>query len=163
MTTGGRVYIIVKEFIPADAPYNAQNSITVTAQFTYTNASPALSATHTRSDITAVGQASGAGLALVKSVDKSTALPGENLTYTVTYTNQSSSSLSSIEITDATPSFTTFVSAGYGEPLPLNITSCSVTSQPPVGSTGSIRWSLFGTFAPGGSSGTVTYTVQVQN
>jgi uncharacterized repeat protein (TIGR01451 family) len=89
-----------------------------------------------------------------------TARPGDVLEYTVTYTNSGAGSLSAIVVTDATPAFTTFQSAACGAPLPGNITSCNVTSQPAVNASGSVVWTLGGTLLPGGS-GTVLYTVRV--
>jgi hypothetical protein len=63
-------------------------------------------------------------------------------------------------ITDATPAFTTFQAASCGAPLPANVTSCSVTTQPAVNASGSVVWTLGGSLLPGGS-GTVLYTVRV--
>jgi uncharacterized repeat protein (TIGR01451 family) len=117
-----------------------------------------------------VGAASGAGLTLAKAVRNvtlgsgqgtaNTARPNDVLEYTITYTNTSAGVLSSIVVTDATPSFTTFNSAGCGAPLPGNIASCTVTSQPAVGAAGSVVWTLGGTLLSGGS-GTVVYQVRV--
>jgi uncharacterized repeat protein (TIGR01451 family) len=118
-----------------------------------------------------VGAAAGAGLVLAKSVRNvtlgsgpgtaNTARPNDVLEYTVTYTNTSSSgTLSAIVVTDATPAFTTFESASCGAPLPGNITSCTVTSQPAVGGAGSVVWALGGTLLSGGS-GNVVYQVRV--
>jgi uncharacterized repeat protein (TIGR01451 family) len=157
------VCIIVRDSIPAAAPFNAQNVITVTSTFNATQ-------TITRTDTTTVGAAGGAGLTLAKAVRNvtqgtasgtaNTARPGDVLEYTVTYTNSGSGSLSSIVITDATPAFTTFQAASCGAPLPGNITSCAVTSQPAVNGSGSVVWTLGGSLAAGGS-GTVIYTVRV--
>ena len=101
-----------------------------------------------------------AGLTLVKSVDKATALPGDTINYTVTYTNNSSDVLSNVIIFDTTPAFTVFVSAGNG-PLPANLTGVTITN-PAVGTAGPIRWTFSGTLAPGGT-GTVTFRVTVDN
>jgi hypothetical protein len=46
------------------------------------------------------------------------------------------------------------------EPLPGNLTGCSVTSQPAVNGSGSIVWTLTGTLLSGGS-GAVSYQVRV--
>jgi hypothetical protein len=78
----------------------------------------------------------------------------------VTYTNAGVGALSAIVITDATPAFTTFQAASCGAPLPANVTSCSVTTQPAVNGSGSVVWTLGGSLLPGGS-GTVLYTVRV--
>ncbi len=158
VTAGEKVCIVIKDFIPPAAPFNAQDQITVTATFTYTDASPALNGTATRTALTTVGHPTTTGLTLVKSVDKATALPGETISYTVTYANNSSDTLNNIVIYDETPAFTTFVSAGNGT-LPANLSGV-VTTAPGVGSAGPIRWTFTGTLAPG-HSGTVTFTVTV--
>jgi uncharacterized repeat protein (TIGR01451 family) len=160
-TEGAPICIITKVFIPAAAPIGARDTTTVTATFTYTNATPALQTTHTVTDLTTVGIPAAAGLTLLKEVDKPTAFPDETLAYTLTYTNNSSEPLNNITITDATPAHTTFVSATCVLPLPLNISACSVTTAPPPSSTGSITWTLTGSLAPG-ASGTVTYSVVIE-
>lgn len=166
VVAGSQVCIIVKENAPATAPVNAQDVITVTATFTYVPPlivapapPPPLTAVATRTDITIVGNATNAGLVLLKTVDKATALPGDNLVYVITYTNNSSGSLTNIIINDATPNFTTFVSAACGT-LGNGLSSCTVTTQPAAGATGSVQWTLTGALLSSGS-GTVTYTVQI--
>lgn len=160
VAAGELVCVLLREFVPATAPNGAQNQVTLTASFSYTNASPALGSTHTRSDLTTVGAPGSAGLTLVKSVDKATALPGEVLTYTIVYTNNASGALSTLRINDSTPAFTTFASAACIGTLPANLSSCSVSSAPAAGAIGGIEWSFVGTLAPGGS-GTVRFTVTV--
>ena len=160
VTANAQICIIVKEFVPANAPAQAQDQITVAAHFTYDNAVPALAANVNRTDITIVGAQADAGLILTKNVDKSTAFPGEVLTYTLTYANNSSDDLSTLTVHDATPAFTTFVNASCVLPLPTNLTSCTVTMQPAVGSTGAITWTLTGTLTSG-ASGAVQYQVGI--
>jgi hypothetical protein len=79
--------------------------------------------------------------------------------YTITYTNTSPGVLSAIVVTDATPAFTLYVSAACPAPPP-NLTSCTVTSSPAVGATGSVVWTLGGTLLSNGS-GNVSYQVRV--
>jgi uncharacterized repeat protein (TIGR01451 family) len=158
---GQQICIIVKETVPADASIGAQDLITVTAQFTYANASPALAASYTRTDLTTVGAATTAGLELAKSVDKANALPGELLTYTITYTNNSTEPLSNLVIDDATPAFTVFSAASCTLPLPASITACNVTTQPAVGGVGAIEWTFTGSL-DSSASGSVTFSVTVQ-
>jgi uncharacterized repeat protein (TIGR01451 family) len=160
---GASVCIIVADSIPAAAPFNAQNVISVTSTFNG-------SSTITRTDTTTVGSAGGAGLTLAKSVrnvtlgtpagTSNTARPGDVLEYTITYTNSGAGALSAIVVTDATPAFTTFQAASCGAPLPANITTCNVTTQPAVNGSGSVVWTLAGSLTAGGS-GTVLYTVRV--
>ena len=165
---GDSICIIVKEFVPAGAPYNARDLITVTATFTPVTG-PVV--TYSRTDTTTVGNAAGAGLTLAKTVRNVTtggtagtnnaAKPGETLEYTITYANNGADPLATIVINDGTPAFTTFVSASCGALLPANITACNVTTQPAVGAAGAIVWTLTGSLAPT-QSGTVIFRVQLQ-
>ena len=159
LAAGDQVCVLVKQFVPPNAPIGAQNTVTIQATFTYTNALPALSSVATHTDLTTVGSGTSAGLALAKSVDRPTALPGDVLVYTITYRNDSSGALSTIVITDGTPAFTIFLAASCA-PNPPNITLCAVTTQPPANGTGGVAWTLTGSLAPGGTS-SVTYSVRV--
>jgi uncharacterized repeat protein (TIGR01451 family) len=85
----------------------------------------------------------GPELTLTKSVDKATALPGETLVYTLSYSNTGDADATATEITDAVPAFTTFASASGGG----------------TEAAGVVTWSL-GTVAAGGS-GSVTLTVTI--
>jgi uncharacterized repeat protein (TIGR01451 family) len=157
---GTNLCIIMKVSIPNGAPFNSTDTTIITANFTYTNASPALTGTYTLEDLTTVGTGTNAGLRLEKVVDKATALPGANLTYTVTFINDSTSPISNLKVNDSTPSYTTFVSAVCGSPLPNSLTGCSITS-PSVGQAGAIQWTFTGTLAPS-QTGTVTFVVKIQ-
>jgi uncharacterized repeat protein (TIGR01451 family) len=157
---GTNLCIIMKVSIPQGAPFNATDNTAITASFVYTNANPALSANYILNDLTTVGTGTNAGLRLEKTVDKATALPGANLTYTVTFINDSTSPISNLKINDSTPAYTTFVSAACGSPLPNNLTGCSIAS-PSVGQTGAIQWTFTGTLGPS-QTGTVSFVVKIQ-
>lgn len=159
-TAGTNLCILMKVVVPSGAPLNSSDAAVITASFSYTNASPALTATYTVKDLTTVGTATNSGLRLEKSVDKATALPGANLTYTLTFTNDSTDVISNLKINDSTPSYTTFVSAACGSPLPSNLTSCSVTA-PSAGQTGNLQWTFTGTLNPS-QTGTVSFVVKIQ-
>ena len=88
------------------------------------------------------------------------ARPGDVLEYTIAYTNTSSGTVSAIVVTDATPSFTTYLSSACTTPLPASLTACTVTSAPAVGGTGSVVWTLTGTLLSNGT-GSVSYQVRV--
>jgi len=158
VSAGDKISLLVKDFIPPGTPFNAQDQLTITAHFTWTGASPALATNRTHTDLTIVGNPPTAGLTLVKTVDKATALPGEVLTYTVTYANKSSSSLTNIIIFDETPAFTTFTNADFGA-LPASVTGI-VVSSPSIGVAGAIKWTLTGNLTPSSGS-TVTFSVTV--
>ncbi len=152
---GQALCVLLKEFVPGNATFGASDRVNLTGSFTYTGAAPPLSASSTLSNLTIVGTP---GLALVKTVDKPTARPGEIIAYTITYTNNSSEPLSDLVIYDQIPAYTTFASAGYGS-LPASLTAVVITS-PVIGATGAIKWTFSGTLAVG-SKGTVTYVVTI--
>ena len=165
---GDQVCVVIRSNIPAAAPFNAQDIITVTATFTPT-VGPAVP--YTRQDVTTVGAVGGSGLTLTKSVRNitqggaegtaNTARPGDVLEYVVTYTNTASTAVMTVVISDNTPAFTNFNVASCGAPLPAALTSCSITTQPMVGAGGNIQWTLGGSLNAG-QTGTVTFRVTVQ-
>jgi len=169
LTGGQQICIVVREFVPANAPRGARNVVTVSAAFDYANAAPALHATLQHTDTTTVAEDDGAALALVKQVNNDNALPGAVLTYTVTFQNRSTQPLSNIVIDDATPPFTQFVAADVGA-LPANLSACTKTTPAggPVpcanaqtaGGRGNLRWQFGGSLQPG-ASGSVTFQVQI--
>ncbi|WP_161554282.1 DUF11 domain-containing protein [Stenotrophobium rhamnosiphilum] len=120
-----------------------------------------------RTDTTVIGE--NTSLKLVKSVDTASAMPGAILTYTVTYTNQSSEPLNSLVINDTTPAFTTFVSASAGA-FPNNLTACMKTTPAggpvpcaavqPAGGIGALKWIFTGVLQPG-ASGAVTFQAKI--
>ncbi len=158
VVAGDTIALLVKEFIPVNASFGAKDQETLSASFNYVGAAPVLTSTITRQDVTTVGNPTTAGLTLVKSVDKATALPGQTLTYTIAYSNNSSAALSNIVIFDTTPAFSTFVSTANG-PLPPGLTGPTVIA-PAAGATGAIRWTFTGTLAPAGA-GTVSFTITI--
>src|SRR6185503_16039253 len=155
---GQQICILIKDTIPLLAPFNAQHQITITASFNYSSANPVLVQASARTALTIVGNPTTAGLTLTKAVDKNAALPGEIITYTLTYANQSSQALNNIVVFDSTPAFTTFLSASAG-PLPSNLSSVTITN-PIVGGSGPIHWTFSGALAPG-QTGTVIFSVMV--
>lgn len=158
-TTGVPLCVIAKDSVPANAPQGALNTLTLSAAFSYANASPALQSVQVNTDATSVGAAG--ALLLTKSQSTPSALPGAMLAYTIAFTNRSAEALSSIRLRDATPAFTRFVSAACALPLPAGISACSVSVQPAAGAAGSIEWTLVGNLASA-ASGQVTFTVQVE-
>jgi uncharacterized repeat protein (TIGR01451 family) len=165
---GDQVCLVVKSNIPAAAPYNSQDIITVTATFTPTVGSNVI---YTRQDITTVGSPAGSGLTLMKSVRNvtqggvagttNTARPGDVLEYIISYSNAASTQVMMVVISDNTPAFTNFTSASCGTPLPAALSACVVTVQPMVGVGGNIQWTLTGSLNAG-QSGTVVFRVTVQ-
>ena len=156
VVAGQSISLIVKENIPASAPNAAKDIAVLNAVFTYTNASPALTNTISNTDITTV--ATGTGLSLVKSTDVPSAKPGQDIVYTIVYTNSSDKPMTGLVVDDFTPGFTTFVSATASAP-PTGLTGPTIV-QPGVGATGTIRWTFGGTLAPQ-ATGSVSFVVKI--
>jgi uncharacterized repeat protein (TIGR01451 family) len=156
-----RVCIVNRVTVPVGTAAGAQDTATLQASFNYTNASPVLAATLTVFDSTTVG-AGTAGLVLTKTADKASAVPGDTITYTVSYQNNSGTQLSTIVISDATPAFTTLVSAACNLPLPSAITQCTIVTLPAPGGGTSVQWTLTGALNPA-AVGSVVFAVRVNN
>jgi uncharacterized repeat protein (TIGR01451 family) len=152
------VCILARVFASQTAVYNAQYPLTLNATFAFANS--ALTDALARNDLTVVGDAGEAGLLLTKSVDRASALPGQVLIYTITYTNHSNGPLTTIKIYDSTPAYTVFNAAACGT-LATGLTGCTTTAVPVVGATGNIEWTLAGGLLPG-ATGTVTFQVTIQ-
>lgn len=101
----------------------------------------------------------GLGLTLTTSVDKSSAKPGDLLSYALVFCNASDTALSDLKIDSATPASTDFVAASCGT-LPADMT-CIASAQPAPGGSGTIVWTLNGTLSPG-ASGVVNFKVSVR-
>jgi hypothetical protein len=170
VTVGQTLCVSVKQFVPASAALGAQNTVTLSALFGYTGASPALSRALSATDVTTVDEAG--ALALIKRVSNLTqggpgglavnAKPGETLQYLLTAINNGSEPLSLLVINDATPAFTTFYSAACPATLNSGLTACSLTQQPAVGAAGSVQWTFTGSLAPSAQF-SVSYEVKVNN
>lgn len=104
--------------------------------------------------------ANAAGLRLDEAVDKTAAPPGSTLTYTITFTNESEAPMTDLKISNTTPPWTSFVSAGCTQPFAANLTDCAITAPQP-GQTGPIRWTFTGTLSPA-QIGKVSFTVKVE-
>ncbi|OYV44963.1 MAG: hypothetical protein B7Z75_02250 [Acidocella sp. 20-57-95] len=170
VVAGQTLCLIMKQTTPAGVTNGASTIANISAAMTYTNASPALSATATVNDTTTIGQ--GSTLVLHKTVTDITtstgpaasvsASPGDQLNYIITATNNGTAPLRSVVINDSTPAFTSFVSAACPSSSPPGITGCAVTTKPVVGATGALKWTLTGTLNAGDSE-IVSYIVGIQN
>lgn len=166
--------------MPANADNGAVNQATVKAMLTFTNASPALSASYTLVDNTTVGNSA---LVLLKEVRNLTtggtwgtsnqAKSGQLLEYRVTYTNTTKSPMTKVSIADTVPAYTTFQSATVGavpndlgtctmntpaNPAPATAVACTTLQS--TGGTGSLRWMFDGKLDPA-ATGDVSFKVKV--
>ncbi len=155
VTAGEEIHLLLKEYVPPQAPEGARDLVTITASLQPAGAGQTV--VLTRTDLTLV--TGGAAVFLRKAVDASTAVSGQILTYTITYQNSGSEALNNLVVHDATPAYTTFVSASYGA-LPPGLTGCAVAT-PAVAATGPLTWTFTGVLQVG-ASGTVTFQVRVR-
>ena len=158
---GDTLCLLVAATVPAGAAPQSSDRSVLRADFAYSNAAPALSATITNEDITLVLAAGDGALTLVKQQDNAAPLPGARITYTITYTNNAATALRGIRLADTTPPYTRFVSAACVLPLAAGISACSVSASPAVGASGAIEWTLTGDLLPS-ASGSVQFIVEVQ-
>jgi uncharacterized repeat protein (TIGR01451 family) len=166
VTPTQRVCLLVREFVPAGAALNTQNTITVGSSLVYSGtAAPATSVASviditTLSNVTALLTKQVQNLTTAGSyLTSNTALPGNTLQYQLTIVNQGNAALSTVVINDATPAYTTFASAACPGTLPASLTTCAVTA-PTAGTAGALQWTFGGTLAPGTQT-TVTYQVTI--
>ncbi|NMM08155.1 hypothetical protein [Polaromonas sp.] len=174
VTAGQKLCLIVKQFVPAAAALGAQNNVMLSAAFSYTGASPALSSTLTATDITSVGAPD--ELLLTKLVANLTqgsapamavnAKPTDLLQYTLTAVNNGTRALNAtvikpLLISDATPAFTTYFGASALCPvsLPAGLI-CTAVSAPAASAPGALQWTFTGALAPSAQF-SVTYQVRV--
>lgn len=155
VAAGQEVPLVLKEFVPENAPLGASDQVTLTATLTPTGAPQALSFRNV--DLTTVR--AHYGVKLEKVVNRTVASSGEVLSYTITFTNHGAESLSDLVVKDRTPAFTTYQSASAG-PLPAGLTGVTVTA-PAVGAEGVVTWTFAGSLRPG-ATGSVTFQVKVR-
>ena len=169
LVEGQELCLLVKVEAPSGAPEGLESKTTLTANFTFTNASPALTGQYSRFDLTTVGEVLLSLLKEVRNVTTSGAFAvssqagrGDTLEYRITYSNTGPKPLTELMVDDATPDYTIYVgsSATCGA-LPDGLTSCSVAAQPANGETGALQWVFDGQLNPS-EAGFVTYQVTVQ-
>ncbi|MCH2449206.1 MAG: hypothetical protein MK198_03585 [Gracilimonas sp.] len=153
VTDDQELCLIVKVFIPAQAVSGESYGLSVFANFNPQGTSVYHSTKV--SDLTIVGMEE--GLRLEKTADKLTALPGETVTYTLTFENIGSEPIHDITIQDVTPAYTLFIDTDC-EMLAAGL-KCTVESPGQLQS-GSITWTINGELLPG-SIGTIRFSVKI--
>ena len=168
------ICLIVRVLSPSSAPVNASYLVNLAADFEYLNESPdGFTRQFAVSDLTTVVAA---GLLLDKKVENisqggaqvlsNSAVPGDELRYTIRFTNVEADNVSDIVVRDTVPAFTSLTSpVACPAILPLSLISCVVvvpdTANNIAGYEGPVEWQLEGELNPGGE-GELTYSVTVE-
>ena len=159
VTAGQQICVLVKQFVPANAAVNDRNTLTLSASFVYSGVAAPAGNVLTRTDLTTV-DLPGTVVLLKQTQNLSqgsayaannTSVPGNVLQYQIVVSNLGSAAVSTVVVNDATPAFTTFVSAACppAASLPAGLSACSLSAQPSVGAQGSVQWSFTGRLEPG--------------
>jgi fibronectin-binding autotransporter adhesin len=174
LVQGQQFCFVLRQDTPSGAASGNNNTVPVQASFVYTNASPALSASYSVSDVTTIN---GTIIDLKKSVRNVTtagswgtsnsAKSGDVLEYQLSYTNKSPTPISNLAIQDSTSTYTTFVGSGAGT-LGSGLSACSLTTPAATGQNctssfggkGNVVFTFTGSLSPSGT-GSVTYQVTV--
>lgn len=147
---------LVKVFIAATATDGASVSWTIDASYRLNDD---ITEQLSNRDVVAVSARYQGLLELVKAVDKTTAKPGEVLSYSIVYRNNGSQPLSNLEIFDHTPAFTVFLTSDCNTNLGGGLSSC-VSAAPAVNAAGEIHWDFTGELQAG-ASGSVEFQVTI--
>lgn len=165
------ICLVVQVTAPLGAPENAQLTFNLLASLVYDNLTSVVEEMSNKDTILTASSV----LMLVKEVKNVTAggnfviqnsaKAGEILEYKITFTNNSLQGINNLVINDATPAYTSFLSAACPSSLPSGITACTTPSStnsnaPSVGGVGAIKWLFTGTL-PASAFGTVSYKVKV--
>lgn len=97
---------------------------------------------------------------LAKTVDKTSAAPGEVLTYTLSFSNGGAAGVDNLKIEDVVPAYTLFLDAACGT-MPAGVSACAVAASPAANQRGLVRWTINGLLGAG-ASGSVILRVIVE-
>ncbi|MFN8674409.1 MAG: hypothetical protein U0457_20310 [Candidatus Sericytochromatia bacterium] len=159
---GAPVYIAIKEQIPQNAPSSVLDTLVLNISQTVPGVATPLTASVIDTVSTSLnpnqpnGGAGTGTLKLVKSVDKTTANPGEIVTYTIDYTNTGTDDLMGIEIEDVTPEGTVLAN-----PLPSFVTGTGSVTHPGLNNKGVITWTVTGNLKAG-DKGQIKFSVKIE-
>jgi len=187
------ICILTRVTAPSDVTAGDEQTATTIATFTYGDGSAGIADEVINVADTTTTLSSGDGtMVLAKLVENITvasdffdngvagtsndAAPGDELRYTISFQNISTSAISTIDIFDIVPSFT-FLSADlpldcFNDPqndfASTSVTDCQIASPTgvspighPQGYDGDLQWDLTGELGPG-ESGSVSFTVEVE-
>lgn len=165
------ICLVVQATAPVSAPENAQRSFNIQASLVFDNLTSVVEVLSNKDTIVI----SSAALTLFKEVKNVTAggsfgvqnsaKAGEVLEYKISFINNSTQGINNLLINDATPAYTSFVSATCPTSLPTGITACTTpnsasSSAPVIGGVGAIKWVFTGNL-PASGMGFVSYRVKV--
>lgn len=149
--------VILKTFVAPNAKEGQQALWTIIANFDLNDNISEILEVH---DLITTTERYQGILQLIKEVDKSTALPGETLLYTIHYKNIGTEPLSNLIIYDRTPAFTLFMSSDCASELGLGLSACS-ENLPAIGTAGNLSWSFINSLSSG-ATGQLNFQVEIE-
>jgi len=171
---GGKVCLLMKELVSLGASFGMQNTITLTATFSYGASSSVVASVLTAVDLTTVETRTSGDLQLVKSsyIDSACANPGSPayvtttqsaqsgycIKYQIQATNTGASALSGLNINDTAPPYTTLQS---GTPASSVGASCTGLTPGAITVTGAATQATFTGSMPAGCVATFVYEVKL--
>ncbi|MBL8268159.1 hypothetical protein [Steroidobacter sp.] len=158
LLAGQSVSLLLKVGVPVGEPLGANAQVALHAATSYTNAAPALTLTITALDALQTLAVDAGVLQLTKLADKSVAIPGTVIVYSIVFTNNGTTPISNLVIEDATPAYTSFF-ATSPLPMPAELGTPTV-SVPAVGASGPVRWTFPGKLMPSATA-TIQFSVRI--
>ncbi len=152
---GSSKNVKVQLIVPQNATPGTTDTLTLLARSATTSLSDSVT------DVTTVTEPDKPEVEVTKSADKSTAKPGELVTYTITYRNTGTAIAHNLVFTDAVPQNTEFVSAsGSGASITYRHTPGGQFDSSPAQPVIEVRWTIT-SLAPG-ETGSLTMVVRVK-
>ena len=175
VTAYQQLHLIVAEFVPPGLTKVAQAKIVITPNFTYSTANfPNNGPVNT--DIVSLSQQG--SLKLIKGVDKASAKPGDLVTYTITYLNLGTATVTNVVISDPISPFCIFQLGQFGgagqdirwvKPDGSTKILSAATGDDEGGLEGHVNYELGvlyvrmnPTTIPAGRTGTISYVVKIK-
>lgn len=163
LVAGAQAAIQLRIFVPVDTPLNTTDLSVITA-----SARDYLPGV-LREVVDATTVIKG-DLVLAKAADKTTAKPGDEITYTTTYTNRGDEPLTNVNIYDQVPAYTEYVGAiVVTAPAGTNVTKqeskdggLNWVGSPAAPSADVTNMRVILDTLPAGGTGTVTFKVKVK-
>jgi uncharacterized repeat protein (TIGR01451 family) len=170
LTKGSSIILFVKVSAPAGAAAGAIDTSTTTVTYASTTTQAQDSSTVIAGDLRLLKEQAldaacdGTPDTAFSQADIAAAKPGQCIVYRITATNQGSADVTSVKISDATPSYTYYVAPGTAAAsATINGVAAGTVAAPPAGNPGTVSVDLGSTPLTPGQSVVVTFVVKISS